>query len=106
MADTYQDQNENSKIIAIQVCYAANQKTFLLQLVLKNDSTIREAINDSQILLTCPEIDIDQCKVGIFGKLKSLKTILQQGDRVEIYRPLVADPMEARRRRIAKQSKI
>ncbi len=106
MANTDQAQNENSKMIAIQVCYAVNEKTVVLQLIVKNNSTIREAIDCSQILLTCPEIDIDKCKVGIFGKLKSLETLLQQDDRVEIYRPLVADPMEARRRRIVKQSKI
>ena len=102
MADAFQVQNQKPKMIAIQVCYATNQKTVMLQLVLKKDSTIREAIDVSQILSTCPEIDIDKCKVGIFGKIKSLNSILQQGDRVEIYRPLVADPMEARRRRIAK----
>lgn len=90
----------------VQVCHASTQKTSLIALTLKCDSTIREVIEISQILIQHPEIDIEVCKVGIFGKLKTLDTVVQRGDRVEIYRPLTADPMEARRRRSAKQLRL
>ena len=91
--------------IAIQVCFASAQNTTMIDVTTKIDSTIREAIEISQILTKHPEVNLDVSKVGIFGKLKSLNTILKQGDRVEIYRPLSVDPMVARRRRFAKQLK-
>ncbi|MBC7404694.1 MAG: RnfH family protein [Cytophaga sp.] len=90
-------------MIDIEVCYVSSENTLILRLNMISGSAIINAIEDSQILHTCPEIDISQCKLGIFGKIKFLNTVLQQGDRVEIYRPLIADPMEARRRRAAKK---
>jgi putative ubiquitin-RnfH superfamily antitoxin RatB of RatAB toxin-antitoxin module len=94
---------KNSKIeqtqLHVQVCYALEQTIFLVEVVLERNSTIRDAIESSQILLKCPEIDIDHCRVGIYGKLKLMTAVLAHGDRVEIYRPLIAGPMEARRRR-------
>ncbi len=92
-----------TETVDIQICYASKQKTTIIELTMKCDSTIRDAIEFSQILIVHPEVDIDICKVGVFGKLKTLSSVVQQGDRVEIYRPLTADPMEARRRRSAKQ---
>ena len=93
------------EMIDVLVCYATTVDIVMLEVNLKRDSTIREAIACSQIMDRCPEIEIDRCKVGIFGKLKLLESVLQQGDRVEIYRPLTADPMEARRRRALKREK-
>lgn len=90
--------------IDIQVCYATVQKQILLDLMVPRDTSIAQAIELSQILKTCPEIQLSQSKFGIFGKLKSADTLLRSGDRVEIYRPLIADPMEARRRRAQKQT--
>jgi hypothetical protein len=92
--------------IDIQVSYASKQKINIIKLTMKRYATIREAIEFSQILIEHPELDIDVCKVGIFGKLKTLNTEVRQGDRVEIYRALTADPMEARRRRFAKQLRL
>lgn len=68
------------------------------------ETSIAEAIKLSQIFKTCPEIDLYQSKLGIFGRLKPADTLLRDGDRVEIYRSLIADPMEARRRRAKKQA--
>lgn len=106
MVDTKDLGEKKPETMNVQVCYAPAQKTTLIALTLKCDSTIREVIELSQILAQHPEIDIEVCRLGIFGKLKTLNTVVRQGDRVEIYRPLTADPMEARRRRSAKQQRI
>jgi putative ubiquitin-RnfH superfamily antitoxin RatB of RatAB toxin-antitoxin module len=98
--------NFNEKLfdtVDIQVCYALSESVTIIELRLPRHSTILSALNASQIFIKHPEIDIQISKVGIFGKLKTLETILRQGDRVEIYRPLTVDPMVARRRRFAKQ---
>ena len=85
--------------IKIQVCYALPESTSLLELTLPLGSTIKQAIDGSGVLLSFPEIDLSVQKVGIFGKLKPLEAVLHDGDRIEIYRALQADPMESRRRR-------
>ena len=93
--------------IDVQICFSLEkQGVTIIELRMPCQSTIRDAFNNSQISKKYREIDINVYKVGIFGKLKTLNTILRQGDRVEIYRPLTADPMEARRRRFAKQLKV
>ena len=91
--------------IDVQICFAYTQSVTIIELSLPCHATIRDAFDSSQIFKKYPEIDIDNYKFGIFGKLKTLNTVLRQGDRIEIYRPLTADPMEARRRRFAKQLK-
>ncbi|MFZ6748304.1 RnfH family protein [Undibacterium sp. Ren11W] len=90
--------------IAIQVCYATPCESVILALEVPEFASLESAIVSSGILSAFPEIDLTQSKVGIFGKIKSLDVNLRQGDRVEIYRALVADPMEARRRRAIKHS--
>jgi putative ubiquitin-RnfH superfamily antitoxin RatB of RatAB toxin-antitoxin module len=62
---------------------------------------VGEAIERSGLLAQCPEIDLAVFKVGIFGKVAKIDQVLEEGDRVEIYRPLIADPKEARKRRAA-----
>lgn len=89
--------------LAVQVCYATASKQWLLALDVAPGTTLHQAIMASGILREAPEIDLSVWKVGIFGKLKPLDAILRQDDRVEIYRPLVADPMESRRRRAVKR---
>lgn len=83
----------------IQVCYTTPTEITLLNLVMHKNASLSQAIEQSQILKKYPEIDINRCKLGVFGKIKSLDAVLMPGDRVEIYRSLLADPMEARRRR-------
>jgi putative ubiquitin-RnfH superfamily antitoxin RatB of RatAB toxin-antitoxin module len=91
-------------LMQIQICYASPQSAIVCHLMVPEKLTLQEAIADSGILILHPEIDIANCRVGIFGKLKDWGTVLKAGDRVEIYRPLIAAPMESRRRRAAKQS--
>ena len=88
-----------AELIEIEVAYAtANQQT-VLRLQIANNSTVEQAIIESGILQQWPEIDLQKNKVGIFGQLCELDKILNAGDRVEIYRPLQKDPMDARRQK-------
>ncbi len=89
--------------INIEICYARPGLQVLRKLSVPANCSLQQAILQSGVLEEVPEIDISTSKVGIYGKLKSLETILRDADRVEIYRPLVADPKESRRKR-AKQS--
>ena len=92
MADT-------SASIHIQICYARPDKQFLLEQTVAAGTTIQQAIQSSGIILQAPEIDVSVWRVGIYGKLKTLDTVLREHDRVEIYRPLIADPKDSRRKR-------
>jgi putative ubiquitin-RnfH superfamily antitoxin RatB of RatAB toxin-antitoxin module len=65
-----------------------------------NNSTVEQAIQLSGLLSRYPEIDLSKQKVGIFGKLAKLDTIIQEGDRVEIYRQITVDPTQVKRRRL------
>lgn len=68
-------------------------------LALRPGQSVRDAIAQSGLLEQHPEIDLTVNRVGIFGRLCSLDTIPRHGDQIEIYRPLVADPKKARRKR-------
>ena len=83
----------------VMVCYAQPDDSFLVALDVRAGSTVAEAIAASGVLSRFPEIDLARNKVGLFGKLRPLDTVVRGGDRIEIYRPLQADPMESRRRR-------
>ena len=85
--------------ITVELIYIKPGSQNNLTLKLPQGSNINQAINGSEILGRFPEIDLNVNKVGIFSKIKSLDTVLSAGDRIEIYRPLVADPKEARRQR-------
>jgi len=91
--------------LQVQVCYAGPGAIFLEEVTLPAGATLEQAIHASKLLAQAPEIDLATCKFGIYGKVRSLDTVLRERDRVEIYRPLLADPMEARRRRVAKKQK-
>jgi putative ubiquitin-RnfH superfamily antitoxin RatB of RatAB toxin-antitoxin module len=81
------------------VVYALREEQVLVALELEQGATAREAILRSGILERFPEIELGRSPVGIFGKVTELDAPLADGDRVEIYRPLLADPKDARRRR-------
>jgi putative ubiquitin-RnfH superfamily antitoxin RatB of RatAB toxin-antitoxin module len=83
----------------IEVAYALPEKQVIIALNLHPGSQVLQAIDSSGILQRFPEINMAQAKVGIFGKVVSLDTVLQPGDRVEIYRPLLIDPKQARRQK-------
>jgi len=96
--------DEKSGDIRIEVCFAKPDVAIRRDLVLPMGAVLRDAILQSGILRDAPEIDLALCRVGIYGKLKTLDTVLRDRDRVEIYRPLIADPKESRRKRAEKRS--
>ncbi|MCB1831707.1 MAG: RnfH family protein, partial [Gammaproteobacteria bacterium] len=85
----------------VEVVYARPDEQLVVALQVASDATLQSAIEQSGILQRFPEIDIETVKVGIFGKASPLDAALNPGDRVEIYRPLIADPKEARKKRAA-----
>lgn len=87
--------------IHVQVCYATPLREYLRELSVDAGTTIEQAIVQSGILNDIPGIDLATQPVGLYGKKKTLDTVLRERDRIEIYRPLVADPKESRRRRAA-----
>jgi hypothetical protein len=89
----------SGKKIRVEVAYATPKKQKIIALELDEGCTIAQAIARSGILQIFTEIDLAHQKIGIFSKQKNLSDVLQEGDRVEIYRPLVMDPKEARRQR-------
>lgn len=89
-------------LLDVEVVYALPETQQLIELKVAAGTTAREAIENSGILQHFPEIDLSKHKIGIFGKAVRLDRVLSPGDRVEIYRPLIADPKEARRRRAGK----
>jgi len=86
----------------IEIAYAQPERQRLLSLDVPAAATVQEAIELSGIAALFPEIDLNVNRVGIFSKPCKLDQILKEGDRVEIYRPLIADPKEARKKRAEK----
>lgn len=76
----------------IGIVYALAKKQVWLTIEMPDGATVQDAIDRSGILAQFPDIDLTRQKVGIFSKVCTLETRLEDGDRVEIYRPLVADP--------------
>ncbi len=86
----------------VEVAYALEKKQTLLELEVDEGTTLKQAIERSGIIDTYPQIDLTKDKTGIFGKIAKLDTVLREKDRVEIYRPLIADPKQVRKERAAK----
>lgn len=93
-----------SEKIVVEVVYAYPERYFLKKLTLENPITIQNAIVQSGVLEKYTEIDLHQNKVGIFSRSAKLTDMVENGDRIEIYRPLVADPKEIRRKRATEQA--
>ncbi|MCS3602958.1 putative ubiquitin-RnfH superfamily antitoxin RatB of RatAB toxin-antitoxin module [Buttiauxella sp. BIGb0471] len=91
-----------SREIKVEVVYALPEKQYLLKVRLAQGSTVEQAIAASGILELRTDIDLTKNKVGIFSRPVKLTDTLNDGDRVEIYRPLIADPKELRRQRAEK----
>jgi len=87
--------------IIIEVAYATPERQMIIPVLVKNGVTVEEAILLSGILTKFEGVNLDDFPVGIFGKLTALNYVLRDRDRVEIYRPLIADPKEIRRKRAA-----
>ena len=92
-------------LLGIEVAYATPQRQALVGIEVAPGCTLRQAIERSGILAQFPEISLERCKVGVFGRLRQLDDAVEAGDRVEIYRPLTADPKQARRLRAKRKAK-
>ncbi|HMV04570.1 MAG TPA: RnfH family protein [Accumulibacter sp.] len=90
-----------SEAINIQLIYALPARQQLIALKVPAGTSVRQAIELSGLLDKHPEIDLTKNKVGIFAKLTKLDAVLRDHDRIEIYRPLLADPKEVRKQRAA-----
>ena len=87
------------KQIVVTVVYALRDRATEIELRLPEGATVAQALARSGLATLHPETDIAQCPVGIFGKAAERHAIVADGDRIEVYRPLQADPKEMRRRR-------
>ncbi|WP_156943083.1 RnfH family protein [Pseudogulbenkiania sp. MAI-1] len=85
--------------IEIEVAYARPERQLIAKLTVEPGTTARQAVELSRIAEQFPEIDLANLQLGVFGKAVKPDAVLREHDRVEIYRPLIADPKEVRRRR-------
>ncbi|MGL5700780.1 MAG: RnfH family protein [Kluyvera sp.] len=88
--------------IVVEVAYALPQKQYLQRVTLEEGATVEQAIQASGLLALRDDIDLSKNKVGIYSRPEKLQDEDHDGDRVEIYRPLIADPKELRRQRAEK----
>ena len=96
----------DSELITVEVAYALPERQLIIPLQVAPGTTAEQAIQQSGIEQDFPEIDLAKSKIGIFAKLSKKDTVLKAGDRVEIYRPLIADPKEVRRKREAEGKRM
>lgn len=99
--DIYPQGKHMSAQIHVEVVYALKARQKVVQVNLSEGATVRDAIERSGLLQEFPEIDLSSNKLGIWNKLSKVDATLRDKDRVEIYRPLIADPKEVRRQRAA-----
>lgn len=89
--------------LRISVAYALPARQMVVELEVEPGCTVREAIERSGLLTEFPDLTVDPARVGIFSRKVAMDQQLLDGDRVEIYRPLLADPKESRRQRAARE---
>ena len=92
---------EAAEHITVEVVYALPARQRILEVRVPSGSTVETALRAPEVLAEHPQIDLACVKVGIFGRRVSPKHVLHPGDRIEIYRALIADPKTARRKRAA-----
>jgi len=92
--------------ISVEVVYALPEKQYQRVVTLEEGSTVEQAIVASGLLELRRDIDLSRNKVGVFSRPVKLGDMLQEGDRVEIYRPLIADPKELRRQRAERSASV
>ena len=90
-----------AELITVDIVYALRDVQVLITLKLPAGVTVRDAVERSGLLVKFSEIDLTKNKLGVFAKLVKPDTVLRDRDRVEIYRPLIADPKEVRKQRAA-----
>ena len=98
-------EQKTENMIKVEVLYALAHEQTLLVVDVPQGTTLADAIKISGMQDKYPEIDLASNKVGVFGKLSKADTVLREKDRIEIYRPLIADPKEVRRR-LAEEGKV
>jgi len=96
------EESEVMDKITIEVVYGVPHKQKILTLLVDAGSTVEQAIHDSGIIALFPEIDLKVNKVGIWNRAVKLSEVLTDLDRIEVYRPLIADPKDVRKRRAEK----
>jgi len=98
------EQAQGAEELQVYVVYATPQQQFIRPMRVAPGTTIGQAIEGSGVLASFPDINLVTQPVGIYGKKKTLDTALRERDRIEIYRALVADPKDSRRKRAAKKA--
>lgn len=93
----------SQQMITVEVVYALPKQQTVKPLKVAEGTTLIQAVEQSGILAQFPEIDPVVNKMGIYGKAAKSETVLRDGDRVEIYRPLVANPKEVRKKNAAEK---
>ncbi|MGF1723134.1 RnfH family protein [Photobacterium nomapromontoriensis] len=96
--------HSEEKLIHVEVVYALPSVQKVIKLAVTPDMQVQQIIEQSGVLALYPDIDLQKNKVGVFSRNVKLDALVQDGDRIEIYRPLLADPKEIRRKR-AEQAK-
>lgn len=86
-------------MLEIEIVYGLADRQVLKSMTVAEGTTVREAALQSSLEVEFPELDLQQAPLGIFGKAVKDETVLRDGDRIEVYRPLLIDPKEARRKR-------
>jgi uncharacterized protein len=90
----------SEETFTVEIVYASGSEQVLLTLKVEPGATVKDAIERSGIMRRFPHVDHACATVGIFGSPVRPDSVLREGDRVEIYRPLIADPKDARRKRV------
>jgi len=90
-----------SNQIQVEVVYGRQDRQKVVAVTLNEGATLREAVERSGLLAEFPEIDLEKNKLGIWNKLAKPDAVVRDKDRLEIYRPLIADPKEVRKQRAA-----
>ncbi len=85
--------------VRVSVVYCGPQAVWTKEIDAGEGTTLGDAIEQSGVLVACPELDLAQLAVGVFSRPRALDELAHDGDRIEIYRPLLVDPKDARRHR-------
>ncbi|MDB5797836.1 MAG: RnfH family protein [Paucimonas sp.] len=92
-------------LVEVEVCFARPDSVFLRTVTVSAGTTLLGAIEASGLPQAVPGLNLQDCKLGVYGKTKPAQALVRSGDRIEIYRPLLADPKDARRRRAVKATR-
>ena len=90
-------------MLEIEIVYGLAERQVLKSMTVAEGTTVREAALQSGLEVEFLELDLQQAPLGIFGKVVKDETVLRDGDRIEVYRPLLIDPKEARRKRAGQE---